>query len=47
MSFYLAGLATCLQPLNLLLIAAVVIVGIIFGAIRVSVRLSVSPCFFR
>ena len=33
MSFYLAGLATCLQPLNLLLIAAVVIVGIIFGAI--------------
>lgn len=33
MSFYLAGLATCLQPLNLLLIAGVVIVGIIFGAI--------------
>ena len=33
MSFYLAGLATCLQPLNLLLIAGVVVVGIIFGAI--------------
>lgn len=33
MSYYIAGLWTCLQPLNLLLIAGVVIVGIIFGAI--------------
>lgn len=48
MSFYLAGLATCLQPLNLLLIAGVVIVGIIFGAIPgLSATLGISPCFFR
>jgi len=33
MSYYISGLLLCLQPLNLLLIAGVVIVGIIFGAI--------------
>lgn len=33
MSYYLAGLATCMQPINLLLITLVVIVGIVFGAI--------------
>lgn len=33
MAYYLSGLATCLQPFNLLLITGVAIVGIIFGAI--------------
>lgn len=33
MSYYIAGLLTCLQPANLLIIAGVSIVGIIFGAI--------------
>ncbi len=33
MSYYLSGLLLCLQPLNLLLIVGVVIIGIIFGAI--------------
>lgn len=33
MSYYLSGLMLCLQPMNLLLITGVAIVGIIFGAI--------------
>ncbi len=33
MSYYISGLLLCLQPLNLILIAGVVIIGIIFGAI--------------